>query len=268
MRRFLILFAVLVLSLFMIGEALATPTPGVIYSTHGDGTRLGTINPASGVGTDVGAFGTSQTWAAAFDNATGILYTLTNGFSNSQLATVDLSTGATSPIGATGVPFMISLEVASDGTMYGVGYTDQVLYEIDKSTGAATAIGSTGITNLMDLAFDSSGTLYGTVGNVLWTINTATGASTLLGNITGVPAGSDMGIMFDDSDTLYATNYVNNGDLMTIDFGTLNSTVIGSTGFFFPHGGDFFNAIPEPATLLLIGTGLLGLVGFRRRFRK
>ena len=52
---------------------------GPIYSTQDDGTRLGTISKASGIGSDIGPFGTSQTWAAAFDTD-GTLYTTINGF--------------------------------------------------------------------------------------------------------------------------------------------------------------------------------------------
>ena len=53
-----------------------------------------------GIGTDIGPFGTTQTWAAAFDTD-GTLYTLINGFTgNAILASVNQTTGAATTIGS------------------------------------------------------------------------------------------------------------------------------------------------------------------------
>jgi PKD repeat protein len=49
-----------------------------------------------------------------------------------------------------------------------------------------------------------------------------------------------MGLAFDASDTLFATDYVPNSPLFRIDLTTLVATPIGLTGFNFPHGGDIF----------------------------
>ncbi|MCA9121143.1 MAG: pre-peptidase C-terminal domain-containing protein [Planctomycetaceae bacterium] len=222
------------------GVATSSDANGLIYTTHGDGTRLGTIDPSNGAGVDVGAFGSFQTWAAAFDTD-GTLYTLTGGFTgNARLATVDQTVGTVTLVGPGVGTSMLALEVADDGTMYGVGYLDRILYEIDQTTGAATAIGDTGIGAVMDLAFDSSGTLYATVDNRLWTLDTSTGSSTFTGVISGIGAGMSMGIMFDAADTLFATAYVNDSPLYTVDLGSLAATPIGTTSFFRPHGGDIW----------------------------
>ncbi len=89
--------------------------------------------------------------------------------------------------------------------------------------------------------------MYATVGNDIWTVDTTTGASTLVGNFSGILSGGVMGIMFDENDTLFATAYVPNSPLYNIDLNTLSATVIGNTGFFFPHGGDILLG-GEPAT--------------------
>jgi hypothetical protein len=239
-----------------------------IWTTHGDGTRIGTIDATTGAGTDVGATGVSQTWAAAFD-IDGTLYTLTRGFSgNARLATVDQTTGVVTEIGGTGTD-MISLEIAADGTMYGVGSFDRILYTIDKSSGATTAIGSTGIAFVMDLAFDSAGTLYATVDNRLWTLDTSTGASTFVTVISGVPDGAIMGIMFDSSDTLYATVYRPNSPLLTVDTSTGAATVVGATGMNLPHGGDM-PACETKACILadsgVDGNGISKAPGLQKEF--
>jgi hypothetical protein len=221
---------------------------GPIYTTQQDGIRLGTIDKATGAGTDIGPFGSTQTWAAAFDTD-GSLFTTINGFSgNAVLASVNQTTGAVTTIGSGVGTNMISLEVATDGTMYGIGYNDQILYEINKTTGAATAIGNTGISFNMDLAFDSAGVMYATVGNSIWTVDTATGSSTLLGTYTGIASGSVMGIMFDHTDRLFATAYVTNSPLYEIDVNTLSATVIGNTSFVRPHGGDILITSSGPVS--------------------
>ena len=97
----------------------------------------------------------------------------------------------------------------------------------------------------MDLAFDSAGTMYATVGNRIWTVDTATGSSTLLGTYSGIVSGSVMGIMFDEHDTLFGTAYMGGANLdfvsplFNIDTASGVATVIGNTGFVNPHGGDY-----------------------------
>lgn len=219
-----------------------TTLPEEIFTTHSLGQRIGTIDSVTGNGADIGATGTTQTYAAAFDtDGSGTLYTLVYGWSgNARLATVDTTTGVATPVAGPGTGTnMISLEVANDGTMYGIGYNDRILYQIDKTTGVATAIGDTGIQLNMDLAFDASGTLWATVGNQLWTVDTTTGAATHQTAITGILGGAVMGIMFDSSDSLLATAYTSNSPLYRIDTATGAATVIAAhTTINAPHGGD------------------------------
>ena len=42
----------------------------------------------------------------------------------------------------------------------------------------------------------------------------------------------------------------------------------GGTGWTIEATGDPISAVPEPTTMLLLGTGLAGLAGLRRRFKK
>jgi hypothetical protein len=232
-----------------------------IYTTHGDGSRFGTIDALTGVGTDVGATGQSQGWALARDRD-GTLYTTYDGFSgNAQLATIDPATGViNAPIGGLGVS-LIALEVDSTGQLWGVGYDNGTLYRIDKTNAATTAVGDTGVTLTMDLSIDPSGNLYSTTDNVIYQLDPLTGASLGTLNITGT-TGSVMGIMHDASGMLYATDYIAGAQLYSVDLSTGAATVVGSTGFDFPHGGDIENfgsvltpTVPVP-TLSAYGLGL------------
>ena len=215
-----------------------------LYATGGDGTRLIRINTATGVATDIGPFGTSQTWATAF-TPDGTMWTMVNGFNPStvRLATVNQATGTTTAVGSatnwTGSP-VIALEADAEGNLYGASFSG-TLFNINQSTGLMTPIGQLGFFNVMDLAFDQTGGLWGLDGgNVLFRINPATGQGTFQSVISGVN-GAVMGLMIDPVDNaMYATTYTTNSPLYRVNPTTGAATQIGAgLGVPVPHGGDF-----------------------------
>jgi hypothetical protein len=218
----------------------AAPPGDVIFSTTNDGTAFAKIDPSTATSTVLGSSGFSQDWAAALDTD-GTLWTTINGFGSAQIAKVDKTTGHATPVGAPIGTQMISLEIAANGTMYGIGIGDTRLYRIDKTTGVGTPIGTgTGINFTMDIAFDCHGQLWATTNGGLWTVDTTTGGSTFRASITGVSEGafSVMGLVFDRACQMLVTTYSSPGTLYAVDPLTGAASRIGSTGLFFPHGGD------------------------------
>jgi hypothetical protein len=224
----------------------------VIYTTADEGYAFATIDPASGSALTLGPTGHSSSFAATVD-VDGTVWTLVNGYTSAQIAVVDPATGAATPRpNATGQR-MYALEIASDGTMYGIGVDDRRLHRIDKTTGVATAVGpSTGISEAMDLAFDCNGDLWATSYGQLWVVDTATGTATAKASITGIAdATAVMGLMVDGDCRMLATTYRLSGALYEVDPGTGAATLIGDTGLWLPHGGDitaFESDTDAPAT--------------------
>ena len=235
---------------------------GEIHTSHAFGSQLGTINTATAAGTNIGPYNFGMFQAQTAFDANGGLHTLgifdfpTN--IKTQLATVDISTGAATAVGAPMDGFLSALEIDSRNTGYAIRYVDDSLpiggvptfYTMDITTAQLTAVGNSEIERAMDTAIDSKGNLWvvgGADGNRLYTVNPRTGASKFEAEVMGVAAATGiadaeiMGIMFNEEDVLYGTSFVANSPLFTIDTSTGATTVVGSTGFDFPHGGDIYN---------------------------
>jgi hypothetical protein len=78
------------------------------------------------------------------------------------------------------------LAFGSNGVLYGLAMRGTLLLTINPATGHATPVGPAGtlsIQGAVGLAFDpSDGTMYMTDGEYLYTVNTANGAATLIGD--------------------------------------------------------------------------------------
>lgn len=181
--------------------------------------RLGTVDVATGATVQVGAMGVAMT-DLAFDPS-GQLW----GISFTTLYRIDTSNAAVTTVGALGTS-LNSLTFGADGTLYaannslyrlntatgaasligaGNGYNsagdlafigDRLLLssssgqlvELNESNGLGTVLGGLGLDNMFGLATDNNVDLYGVAGNGVYAVNTATGASNLLVNYSGLGA--------------------------------------------------------------------------------
>ncbi len=165
--------------------AAGTWADGVWYGEEYGTGNLYTIDESDGTMTLVGSGGVGFN-GMAYDGST--MYACTS----TDLYSVDLSTGASTMIGAMGNPGAVMIGLACDGsTLYGVDLGDDNFYTIDMGTGAATVVGSLGIdlNYAQDAEYDKdNGVLYlsaYTTAGELYTVDVSTGTATFVGAFPG-----------------------------------------------------------------------------------
>jgi hypothetical protein len=267
-KSLLVSLVILSLSILsFIGNATFAMQYDTLYAS--DRNYLFTINSATGIGTPVAPI-------SGFTQLIDIAFLGRQLYANGYTGAIDLGhfnlfqmnpdTGATTLIGSPGYIFA-GMAGGPDGYLYGA-YKD--FYKVDPSTGVATLIGSLGnnLTIAGDIAFGPNGVLYAsfdrpynTLSDGLGAIDINTGSATLVG-----PIGFDgvVNLSFKDG-VLYGGD--RSGQLLTIVTSTGQGTLVGTDTHVY-LGGMTTSPVPEPSTMLLLGSGLIGLAGYgRKKFR-